>query len=117
MYLCVIVYSNCLAKQANLFNIFGIHMLNKVSIGKSMYSVKWQIQEFWEHSELFHLNLIVWQIFTKVWLQNSTRCFLPKAKFHTKAGYNTNIYSHISHIPRLFSSHYKRSVTCLLINW
>ena len=64
-FVCIMCYClfNHLEKQENSFEKFAIHMLNRVTIGKSIHSVKWQIQEFWELSEVLQ------QIFTKFWIQ------------------------------------------------
>ena len=58
------VYFNCFAKLANSFGIIQYCMLCKVVIGKSIHSVKWQIQEFWELHKFFCQNSLIWQIFT-----------------------------------------------------
>ena len=59
-------------QATNSFDKFTIHVLNKGNIGKSIHSVKQQIQEFWEHSEIIcHISLNMANIY-QFWLQNPT---------------------------------------------
>ena len=69
-------------------------MLHRVYIGKSIHSVKWQIQEFWEPTKLFHLNSHVQQIFYQILATNPARCILAQyPSFAPKQG-TVPIFAH-----------------------